>query len=50
MTVFGDADIALDSRIKFDDHKGGKDTCADIDESGTFSFATRELEIPCEGE
>ena len=50
VTVFGDDDIALDSRIKFDDHKGGTDTCADIDEAGTFSFAPRQLQIPCEGQ
>ena len=50
VTVFGEADQDLDSRIIFQDHKGGLDTCGDIDESGTFSFAPRVLEIPWEGE
>ena len=49
VTVLGDADIAIDSRIKYDDKKGGTDSCADIDESGTFQFAARQMGIPCEG-
>lgn len=49
VTVLGDADIAMDWRIKYDDKKGGHDSCADIDRSGTFQFAPRQMEIPCEG-
>ncbi|KAL3772004.1 hypothetical protein ACHAWO_008176 [Cyclotella atomus] len=51
VTVFGDADIALDpTRIAYDDHKGGTDHCGDVNTSGTFSFAPRVLDIPCEGQ
>jgi len=50
VTVFGDADIALDNRIVYQDHKGGTDQCGDIDAAGTFSFAPRQLEVPCEGQ
>lgn len=49
VTVLGDDDIAMDLRIKHDDKKGGNDSCADIDASGTFQFAPRLMDIPCEG-
>lgn len=39
-----------DSRIKFKvDKDGYADSCADLDEKGTFVFAPRSLEIPCVG-
>lgn len=49
VTVMGDSDIALDPRIKYDDKKGGTDSCADITDQGRFEFAPRTFEIPCEG-
>lgn len=30
--------------------KGGNDTCGDLNTAGTFSFAPRVLDIPCEGQ
>ena len=50
VTVFGAADQTLDRRIKFEDHKGRQDSCGDIDDQGTFSFAPRDLVVPCEGQ
>ena len=49
VTVMGDSDIALDPRIKYDDKKGGTDSCADINDKGRFEFAPRTFEISCEG-